>query len=78
MDALAHNANASIGAVIARTLLDVGHRVRVFVCPAAERRSLEGLSAQVLHGEFFDRRKAREALALRPGPAGAALRRTTR
>ncbi len=62
MDALVTGANGFVGTAVVRALLEAGHRVRVLVRPAADRRSLEGLSVEILHGDVRDRPSLQAAL----------------
>jgi len=55
MEALITGANGFIGAALARTLIEAGHRVRAFVRPASDRRSLEGLAVDIVQGDVRDR-----------------------
>lgn len=55
MEALVTGANGFIGAALARTLLEAGHRVRVLVRPKGDRRSLEGLAVETVEGDVRDR-----------------------
>ncbi len=55
MEALVTGANGFIGAALARTLLEAGHRVRAFVRPTGDRRSLEGLPVEIVQGDLRDR-----------------------
>jgi dihydroflavonol-4-reductase len=55
MEALVTGANGFIGAALVRALLQAGHRVRGLVRPAGDRRALEGLPAEIVHGDVTDR-----------------------
>ena len=62
MDALVTGANGFVGTAVVRALLEAGHRVRALVRPAADRRSLEGLSVEVFQGDVRDRASLQAAL----------------
>jgi len=62
MDALVTGANGFIGAALARALLEAGHRVRAFVRPAGDRRSLEGLPVEIVQGDVRDPGSLRAAM----------------
>jgi len=62
MEALVTGANGFIGAVLVRTLIEAGHRVRAFVRPTADRRSLEGVPAEIVQGDLGDRTSLQAAV----------------
>ncbi len=62
MDALVTGANGFVGGALVRTLLAAGHRVRAFVRPAGDRRSLEGLPVEIVHGDVRDRGSLQAAM----------------
>ncbi len=55
MEALVTGANGFIGGALVRGLLEAGHRVRAFVRPTSDRRTLEGLAVEIVHGDVRDR-----------------------
>jgi dihydroflavonol-4-reductase len=51
---LVTGATGFVGAAVARALLDAGHRVRVLARPTSDRRNLDGLAVEVVHGSLDD------------------------
>ncbi|PID44727.1 MAG: nucleoside-diphosphate sugar epimerase [Proteobacteria bacterium] len=54
MQVLVTGANGHIGANVVRALLEKGHRVRAFIRESADRRGLEGLQIDYVHGDIMD------------------------
>jgi dihydroflavonol-4-reductase len=59
---LVTGATGFVGSAVARALVDAGHTVRVLVRPTADRRNLEGLSADRRVGRLEDAESLRAAL----------------
>jgi dihydroflavonol-4-reductase len=51
---LVTGATGFVGSAVARALLDAGHRVRVLVRPASDRRNLSDLSVELAEGSMED------------------------
>ena len=51
---LVTGATGFVGAAVARALLKAGHPVRVLARPTSDRRNLEGLAVEIVHGSLED------------------------
>ncbi|MCZ6721624.1 MAG: NAD-dependent epimerase/dehydratase family protein [Proteobacteria bacterium] len=54
MTTLVTGASGFVGSAVARRVLAAGHRVRVLLRPESDRRNLEGLEVEVVHGDLLD------------------------
>jgi dihydroflavonol-4-reductase len=54
MSVLVTGASGFVGAAVARALLERGEEVRVMTRPASDRRNIEGLDVEVVHGDLSD------------------------
>ncbi|MFP3943304.1 MAG: hopanoid-associated sugar epimerase [Alphaproteobacteria bacterium] len=62
MSVLVTGASGFVGAAVVRALLDRGERVRVMTRPASDRRNIEGLDVEVVHGDLDDPDSLAEAV----------------
>ena len=62
MKVLVTGATGFIGSAVARALLDSDTEVRALVRPGADRRALEGLAVETVHGDLCDAGSLRVAL----------------
>jgi dihydroflavonol-4-reductase len=60
---LVTGATGFVGSAVARTLIAAGHRVRVLVRPASDRRNVAGLPVEIAVGSLEDRDSLDQALA---------------
>lgn len=63
MKALVSGATGFVGAAVARKLLAADFEVRALTRPASDRRNLEGLDVEIVHGDLGDRASLSRAVA---------------
>jgi dihydroflavonol-4-reductase len=59
---LVTGASGFVGSAVARRALSAGHRVRVLLRPESDRRNLEGLEVEIVHGNLLDPDSLKEAV----------------
>lgn len=62
MTTLVTGATGFVGSAVARQLLKDGHQVRVLIRPHSDRRNLEGLAVEIIHGDLTERKSLDRAL----------------
>jgi dihydroflavonol-4-reductase len=63
MTTLLTGANGFVGSAVARVLIEAGHEVRALVRPGSDRRNLQGLAIDIVHGDLRDITTLRGALS---------------
>jgi dihydroflavonol-4-reductase len=63
MKALVTGASGFVGSAVVRRLLAAGHSVRALLRPNSDRRNVDGLPVEIVHGDLTDRRSLEQAVA---------------